>query len=124
MTMSREALNVLGTPLQTCSTEPLTGWFRDGCCRTGKGDNGVHVICAKVSERFLEFSKLRGNDLSTPQPEYGFPGLKAGDRWCLCAQRWVEAFVAGHAPQVVLEATHESAMEFADIEDLKKLAVL
>jgi len=122
--MSREALNVLGTQLQTCSIEPLTGWFRDGCCRTGKGDHGVHVVCAKVSERFLEFSKLRGNDLSTPRPEYGFPGLKAGDRWCLCAQRWAEAFEAGFAPQVVLEATHESALEFADLADLKKHAVL
>jgi uncharacterized protein len=122
--MSRDALNVLGSQLQTCSIEPLTGWFRDGCGRTGKGDNGVHVVCAKVSERFLEFSKLRGNDLSTPRPESGFPGLKAGDRWCLCAQRWVEAFEAGYAPQVVLEATHESALEFADLADLKKLAVL
>lgn len=122
--MSREALNVLGTQLQTCSIEPLTGWFRDGCCRTGKGDHGVHVICARVSERFLEFSKLRGNDLSTPRPEHGFPGLKAGDRWCLCAQRWAEAFEAGFAPQVVLEATHESALEFADLADLKKHAVL
>ena len=122
--MSREALNVLGTPLQTCSIEPLTGWFRDGCCRTGKGDGGVHVICSKVSDRFLEFSKLRGNDLSTPRPEYGFSGLKAGDRWCLCAQRWVEAFEAGFAPQVVLEATHESALEFADLADLKMHAVL
>ena len=122
--MSREALNVLGTQLQTCSIEPLTGWFRDGCCRTGKGDHGVHVVCARVSERFLEFSKLRGNDLSTPRPDYGFPGLKAGDRWCLCAQRWAEAFEAGFAPQVVLEATHESALEFADLADLKKHAVL
>lgn len=122
--MSREALNVLGTPLQTCSIEPLTGWFRDGCCRTGKGDGGVHVICSKVSGPFLEFSKLRGNDLSTPRPEYGFPGLKPGDRWCLCAQRWVEAFEAGFAPQVVLEATHESALEFADLADLKKHAAL
>ena len=122
--MSREALNVLGTPLQTCSIEPLTGWFRDGCCRTGKGDGGVHFICSRVSERFLEFSRLRGNDLSTPRPEYGFPGLKPGDRWCLCAQRWVEAFEAGFAPQVVLEATHESALEFADLADLKKHAVL
>ncbi|MEI7927029.1 MAG: DUF2237 domain-containing protein [Verrucomicrobiales bacterium] len=122
--MSREALNVLGTQLQTCSIEPLTGWFRDGCCRTGKGDHGVHVVCARVSERFLEFSKLRGNDLSTPRPDYGFPGLKAGDRWCLCAQRWAEAFEAGFAPQVVLEATHESALEFADLADLKKHAGL
>ncbi|MGC4015051.1 MAG: DUF2237 domain-containing protein [Luteolibacter sp.] len=122
--MAREALNVLGTPLITCSIEPLTGWFRDGCCRTGKGDTGVHVVCARMSDTFLEFSKRRGNDLSTPRPEYGFPGLKAGDRWCLCAARWQEALHAGCAPQVVLEATHESALEFADLEDLKKHAAL
>ncbi|MFD0892507.1 DUF2237 domain-containing protein [Luteolibacter ambystomatis] len=122
--MAREALNVLGTPLMTCSIEPLTGWFRDGCCRTGKGDAGVHVVCARMNESFLEFSKRRGNDLSTPRPEYGFPGLKAGDRWCLCAARWQEALHAGCAPQVVLEATHESALEFADLDDLKRHAVL
>jgi len=122
--MTREALNVLGTSLQTCSIEPLTGWFRDGCCRTGKGDSGVHVVCARMTDSFLEFSKRRGNDLSTPQPEYGFPGLKTGDRWCLCAARWQEALHAGCAPQVVLEATHESALEFADLSDLKKHAAL
>lgn len=122
--MPREAINVLGTPLMTCSIEPLTGWFRDGCCRTGKGDAGVHVVCARMSESFLEFSKRRGNDLSTPRPEYGFPGLKAGDRWCLCAARWQEALHAGCAPHVVLEATHESALEFADLDDLKRHAVL
>jgi len=122
--MAREALNVLGTPLMTCSIEPLTGWFRDGCCRTGKGDAGVHVVCARMNESFLEFSKRRGNDLTTPRPEYGFPGLKAGDRWCLCAARWQEALHAGCAPDVVLEATHESALEFADLADLKKHAVL
>jgi len=122
--MPREALNVLGTPLQTCSIEPLTGWFRDGCCRTGKGDGGVHVVCTRVTDEFLSFSKNRGNDLSTPRPDYGFPGLKAGDRWCLCAARWQEAFEAGHAPAVVLEATHESALEFIDLADLKRHAVL
>ncbi|BCU75904.1 DUF2237 domain-containing protein [Luteolibacter sp. LG18] len=122
--MPREALNVLGTPLITCSIEPLTGWFRDGCCRTGKGDAGVHVVCARMNESFLEFSKRRGNDLTTPRPEYGFPGLKAGDRWCLCAARWQEALHAGCAPEVVLEATHESALEFADMADLKRHAVL
>ncbi|HEY8991098.1 MAG TPA: DUF2237 domain-containing protein [Luteolibacter sp.] len=122
--MPREALNVLGTPLQTCSIEPLTGWFRDGCCRTGKGDGGVHVVCTRVTNEFLSFSKNRGNDLSTPRPDYGFPGLKAGDRWCLCAARWQEAFEAGHAPAVVLEATHESALEFIDLADLKRHAVL
>ena len=122
--MSREALNVLGTPLLTCSIDPLTGWFRDGCCRTGKGDHGVHVICVRVSEAFLEYSKSRGNDLSTPRPEYQFPGLKPGDRWCLCATRWQEAFEAGCAPHVVLEATHESALEFVDLADIKRHAVL
>ena len=122
--MPREALNVLGTPLQTCSIEPLTGWFRDGCCRTGKGDGGVHVVCTRVTNEFLAFSKNRGNDLSTPRPDYGFPGLKAGDRWCLCAARWQEAFEAGHAPAVVLEATHESALEFINLADLKRHAVL
>lgn len=122
--MAREALNVLGTPLITCSIDPLTGWFRDGCCRTGRGDAGVHVVCARMNESFLEFSKRRGNDLTTPRPEYGFPGLKAGDRWCLCAARWQEALHAGCAPEVVLEATHESALEFADLQDLKKHAVL
>ena len=122
--MSREALNVLGTPLLTCSIDPLTGWFRDGCCRTGKGDHGVHVICVRVSEAFLEYSKSRGNDLSTPRPEYQFPGLKPGDRWCLCATRWQEAFQAGCAPHVVLEATHESALEFIDLADMKRHAVL
>lgn len=122
--MPREALNVIGTSLQTCSIQPLTGWFRDGCCRSGKGDAGVHVVCAKMTESFLEFSKGRGNDLSTPRPEYGFPGLKEGDRWCLCAARWQESLHAGCAPPVVLEATHESALEFADLADLKKHAVL
>jgi uncharacterized protein (DUF2237 family) len=122
--MSREALNVLGTPLLTCSIDPLTGWFRDGCCRTGKGDHGVHVVCVRVSQAFLEYSKSRGNDLSTPRPEYQFPGLKPGDRWCLCAARWQEAFKAGSAPDVVLEATHESALEFIDLADMKRHAVL
>jgi uncharacterized protein (DUF2237 family) len=122
--MSREALNVLGTPLLTCSIDPLTGWFRDGCCRTGKGDQGVHVVCVRVSEAFLEYSKSRGNDLSTARPEYQFPGLKPGDRWCLCAARWQEAFEAGCAPHVVLEATHESALEFIDLADMKRHAVL
>jgi uncharacterized protein (DUF2237 family) len=122
--MSREALNVLGTPLLTCSIDPLTGWFRDGCCRTGKGDHGVHVVCVRVSQAFLEYSKSRGNDLSTPHPEYQFPGLKPGDRWCLCAARWQEAFKAGCAPDVVLEATHESALEFVDLADMKRHAVL
>lgn len=117
--MAIELRNVIGTVLQPCSLEPLTGWHRDGCCRTGAGDHGVHVVCVRVSERFLEFSKMRGNDLSTPREEYGFPGLKPGDRWCLCAMRWQEAFEAGYAPEVVLEATHESALEFIDLANLQ-----
>lgn len=100
----------------------MTGWFRDGCCRSGGGDQGVHVVCAKVTERFLEFSKLRGNDLTTPRPEFQFPGLRPGDQWCLCASRWQEAYEAKCAPQVVLEATHESALEFIDLAHLREHA--
>jgi uncharacterized protein len=100
----------------------MTGWQRDGCCRSGKGDHGVHVVCARVTEKFLEFSKSRGNDLTTPRPEFDFPGLKPGNQWCLCAARWREAFEAGCAPGVVLEATHESALEFIDLADLKQHA--
>lgn len=117
--MSLLRRNVLGGLLQPCSTDPMTGFFRDGCCRTGRGDVGVHVVCARVTQDFLDWSKSRGNDLSTPRPEYEFPGLKPGDRWCLCAARWKEAFVAGKAPTVVLEATHESALEFLDLSDLQ-----
>lgn len=118
--MSRPQRNVLGGPLEACSTDPMTGWFRDGCCRRGAGDAGVHVVCARVTSEFLEFSKRRGNDLSTPRPEWSFPGLKPGDRWCLCATRWQEAFLADAAPEVVLEATHEAALEFIDIESLRR----
>jgi len=117
------AKNVLGGELQSCSTEPMTGWFRDGCCNTGPGDMGVHVVCAVMTDAFLAFSRSRGNDLSTPNPEMSFPGLKAGDRWCLCAPRWTEAFEAGAAPQVVLEATHIAALEHCDIDALKAHAV-
>jgi uncharacterized protein (DUF2237 family) len=120
--MTIESRNVLGTPLQPCSLDPLTGWNRDGCCRTGAGDYGVHVVCARVTDSFLTFSKHRGNDLTTPRPEYGFPGLNPGDQWCLCAARWQEAFEAGIAPDVVLEATHESALEFIDLASLKRHA--
>ena len=120
--MAIEIRNVLGTVLQTCSREPLTGWNRDGCCRSGAGDHGVHVVCARVTQPFLEFSKISGNDLSTPRAEYGFPGLKPGNQWCLCAARWQEAFEAGFAPGVVLEATHESALEFIDLANLKQHA--
>lgn len=97
----------------------MTGFFRDGCCRTGRGDVGVHVICTLVTMDFLAYSKAHGNDLSTPRPEFDFPGLKPGDRWCLCASRWKEALDAGMAPPVVLEATHESALEFVDLSDLR-----
>lgn len=117
------AKNVLGTELQTCSLDPMTGFYRDGCCNTGAGDVGVHVVCVEVTEKFLEFSKSRGNDLTTPMPMYQFPGLKPGDRWCLCAQRWQEAFVAGVAPKVALESTHMAALEFCDLEDMQAHAL-
>ena len=113
------AKNVLGTELQTCSTEPMTGFYRDGCCNTGSGDVGVHTVCAVVTAEFLEFSREAGNDLSTPMPMYGFPGLKPGDRWCLCAPRWQEALDAGMAPDVVLEATHIGSLEWCSLDDLK-----
>ncbi len=117
------AKNVLGTPLQTCSTDPMTGWFRNGCCDTGAGDMGMHVVCCQVTAEFLEFSKQAGNDLTTPMPEYRFPGLKPGDRWCLCATRFKEAYDAGFAPNIILEATHMSAIEFANLEELQEHAV-
>ncbi len=116
------AKNVLGTELATCGTDPLTGFYRDGCCNTGGSDAGLHVVCAVMSEKFLRFSRSRGNDLSTPNAAYQFPGLQAGDRWCLCAARWKEAFDAGQAPLVVLEATHMSALEFASLEELQQYA--
>lgn len=116
------ATNVYGDPLHSCCMAPLTGYYRDGFCHTGPGDNGLHTVCAVVTAEFLEFSKARGNDLSTPVPEYQFPGLKPGDKWCLCVTRWVEAYKAGKAPQVVLEATHSSALEFIDLEDLETYA--
>ena len=106
------ALNVLGTELLPCSYDPLTGYFRDGCCNTGPEDTGAHVICVKVTADFLAYSQRLGNDLSTPRPEFRFRGLVPGDRWCLCALRWREAFDAGAAPTVVLESTHERALDF------------
>ena len=112
--------NVLGGELQVCSTDPLTGFYRDGCCSTGADDLGLHVVCARMTDEFLAFSKSRGNDLITPNPAFGFPGLKAGDQWCLCAARWKEAFDAGVAPPVVLEATHISALEFASLDELRQ----
>ncbi|WP_153557901.1 DUF2237 family protein [Roseimaritima sediminicola] len=119
----RTQKNVFGQPLISCSTEPLTGFYRDGCCRTGAEDMGLHVVCCVMNDDFLRFSRWKGNDLSTPIPEYEFPGLKAGDRWCLCAARWKEAYDAGMAPEVVLAATHISALEFASLEELKEFAV-
>jgi uncharacterized protein (DUF2237 family) len=117
------AKNVLGTPLVTCCTRPMTGFYRNGRCDTGPGDFGVHVVCVRVTAEFLRFSKAVGNDLSTPRPELAFPGLKPGNCWCLCAQRWQEALEAGHAPQVVLEATHMAALEFVGLDDLKRHAI-
>ena len=112
------ALNVLGQPLMPCSTDPMTGWFRDGCCRTNEHDHGRHTVCAVMTAEFLAFSASRGNDLSTPQPAYGFPGLKPGDQWCLCAARWREAWEAGKAPRVVLLSTHHRTLKTVSIKAL------
>lgn len=121
--MAAQAKNVYGETLESCSTDPMTGFYRDGCCRTGPDDYGLHLVCTVVTEEFLAFSKARGNDLTTPQPMYQFPGLKPGDRWCLCVERWKEALEAGMAPQIVLAATHISALEFVDLEELEAHAV-
>lgn len=115
--------NVFGEPLATCSNNPLTGFFRDGCCNTSPQDFGSHTVCAVMTDEFLAFSKSAGNDLSTPMPEYAFPGLKGGDRWCLCAARWQQAFEAGMAPKVVLSATHVGALEIIDLKDMKRFAI-
>lgn len=112
--------NILGTDLQPCCKDPMTGFFRDGYCHTNDMDSGTHVVCAVMTEEFLEFTKSRGNDLSAPHPEYQFPGLKAGDVWCLCALRWKEAYRAGLAPPVKPEATHEKALELIDAEILQR----
>ena len=112
-------LNILGKPLQICGNEPITGAFRDGCCNTGPGDIGTHTVCAIVSDEFLEFSKSRGNDLTRDYPEYNFKGLKDGDRWCLCASRWVEAYEVGLAPKVILESTHIKTLEYVSIQILE-----
>jgi hypothetical protein len=116
------ARNVLGGELATCSTDPVTGFYRDGCCTTGPDDVGVHVVCARVTAEFLEYTAARGNDLSTPKPAWGFPGLNPGDRWCLCASRWEEARQAGVAPPVVLDATHEKALEVVGLDVLRQHA--
>ena len=115
--------NVLGEVLEICSLNPMTGFFRDGCCDTSREDRGSHTVCAVMTAAFLEFSRSRGNDLSTPVPEYGFPGLQPGDRWCLCAPRWQEAFVAQCAPRVVLRATHEAVLAHCMLADLKRFAI-
>ncbi len=117
------AKNVLGTELKTCSKSPLTGFYRDGCCNTGAEDVGLHTVCTRITQEFLEFSQRQGNDLSTPIPMFNFPGLKPGDQWCVCVTRWVEAFEAGMAATVNLEATHISVLEFVDLEVLKAHAI-
>lgn len=116
-------LNVFGEPLATCSDAPKTGWYRSGCCETDPTDHGSHTVCALMTAEFLEFSRSRGNDLSTPRPEFGFPGLRPGDRWCLCAARWQEAFIAGCAPRVNLRATHQRALDIVALVDLKARSI-
>ena len=115
--------NVFGGKLEDCSHQPLTGFFRDGCCHTGPSDAGSHTVCAQVTEEFLEFSRQSGNDLSTPRPEYGFPGLKPGDSWCVVAARWRQALEAGVAPPVNLKATHQGALNYVSLEDLLRRAI-
>ena len=119
----RRARNVLGGMLELCSLDPRTGFTRNGCCETGPEDVGSHTVCAEMTAEFLAFSRSRGNDLSTPHPEWGFAGLQPGDRWCLCAPRWQEALEAGMAPRVVLRATHVMALEYCALEDLQRHAV-
>ena len=115
-----EAKNVLGTDLELCSCNPLTGWYRDGFCNTDLMDSGMHTVCAAMTESFLTYSKAQGNDLSTPRPEFDFPGLKVGDQWCLCASRWKQSYEDGMAPEINLLATEASTLEIVDIETLKK----
>jgi len=123
MAVSRDdSLNVLGGPLAACSNDPVTGFYRNGCCDTGPEDTGMHTVCVVMTEAFLVYSRLAGNDLSTPRPEYGFAGLRAGDRWCLCVGRWREALDAGAAPPVVLAATHEEALAVVTLDDLERHA--
>ena len=120
--MSFRGLNVLGAPIKDCNHDPVTGFMRTGCCETGPQDSGSHTVCAIMTDEFLTFSASRGNDLSTPAPQWGFPGLVAGDRWCLCARRWLEAYGAGCAPQVALEATHEKALDIIPLAALREHA--
>lgn len=123
MTDMMEQLNVLGMELKPCGIHPVTGFFRDGSCNTSKQDIGSHTVCIVATEEFLAFSKDRGNDLSTPLPEYGFPGLKPGDRWCLCAARWKEALDAGKAPRVAILSTHQACLEILSLDELKQYAI-
>lgn len=118
-----EAVNVLGERLKPCAFDPMTGFFRDGCCNTGPEDRGRHTVCVRMTQEFLDFSRARGNDLSSPRPEFGFPGLKPGDRWCLCAARWREAWEAGAAPQVVLASTHRATLKIVPLEALQAHAL-
>ena len=115
--------NVLGGELESCCTSPMTGYFRDGHCHTDDSDQGSHTVCVRMTDEFLVFSKRTGNDLSTPHPEFGFPGLKDGDKWCLCVSRWEDAFLAGVAPRIVLAATHERALDVVELEELKAYAL-
>ena len=119
----KASLNVLGQPLQSCSTDPMTGWYRDGCCNTDKDDRGSHTICALVTDDFLHYLRNQGNDLITPRPEFGFPGLKAGDQWCVCAASWRRAHEAGVGCPVKLESTHVSALEIVSLKALMELAI-
>lgn len=117
-----ESLNVLDEPLEVCGQTPVTGFYRDGCCNTSDEDFGSHTICIEVNQKFLEYTRFRGNDLSTPMPDFGFPGLQVGDRWCLCAQRWLEALDDGMAPRVLLRSTHKRALEIVTLDQLKEFA--
>ena len=117
--IQHDSLNVYGEVLEPCSEDPLTGFFRDGCCNTAQEDMGMHTVCVQLTDKFLQFSKRMGNDLSTPHPEFGFPGLQAGNRWCLCATRWVQAYKAGAAPKVFMRSTHFRTLEVVDIKILK-----
>lgn len=117
-----ESLNVLGEPLEVCGQDPVTGFYRDGCCNSSDEDFGSHTICVEVDQKFLEYTRFRGNDLSTPMPDFGFPGLQVGDRWCLCAKRWLEAVDDGMAPRVLLRSTHKRALEIVTLDKLKEFA--
>lgn len=117
-----DSINVLGEALEDCGQDPVTGFYRDGCCNTSDEDFGSHTVCVEVTQEFLEYTRFRGNDLSTPMPDFGFPGLKPGDRWCLCAKRWLEAYENGMAPGVLLRSTHTRALEVVAIEKLKEHA--